>query len=276
MLLEFFRLSLLQREQQDAFERRIEGRLPNREETIRAVFGERVEFRHFGREVVYVPDPDIVDGRYVVGRIGRLKAFSDHEPPEEGLHERLGETWQGCLVIIDPTDHPDGQKIAAERDVAVGQPHALLQSLIRSVNNRLPAERFEFFISPISDPAGFWDYIDENEGSIISVTLEVTTPNMFRSRSDFSDEMKEFQQNEKANEVKLKLENKRGLNPKTKRMRDAVDYTLSGGGVAKAKAKGKRAYNSKNKTKRVEVGEFGSGQTVMERLRSAISKVFLT
>lgn len=80
--------------------------------------------------------------------------------------------------------------------------------------------------------------------------------------------------NEKANEVQIKLENKSGLNAKTKRMREAVDYTLSGGGVAKAKAKGKRAYNSKNKVKRVEVPEPEVKQSVLDRVRTAIAKVF--
>lgn len=274
MLLEYFRLSLLERAQQDVFERQINGRRPTREETIRAVFSERFEFYHRKTLLIYVPDPAASDEIYKVGRIGRRKTSKDHEPPEKGMHERFVETWQASLVIVDPRDHTDGQKVAAERDTAVGQPYALLSSFIEALNSREVKESYEIHVNPISDPVGFWDYIEENEGSIVSIELDVTTPNMFRSRSDFNDEMKEFRDNEKAREVQIKLENKDGLNPKTKRMQDAVDYTLSGGGVAKAKAKGKRKYNSKNKTKRVEVPEPEEKQTVIQRIRSAVTRAF--
>src|SRR4051812_27637532 len=153
MLLEYFRLSLLEKTQHDAFERKINGRRPTREQTIRAVFGERLEFRHRSTPLIYVPDLEASDTLRSVGRIGRRKTFKDHEPPEEGMHERLVETWQASLVIVDPLDHPDGQKVAAERDTAVGQPHALLTTFVSAINQRR-TEAYEIHLNPISDPSG--------------------------------------------------------------------------------------------------------------------------
>jgi hypothetical protein len=270
MLLEFFRLSLLERS--DLFSRVI-GSLPTKEESIRALFIERIEFIHWKVPFIYVPDP-AVEGPYIVGRIGRRKTFKDHEPPEGDLHERSSETWQAILVFVDPVDHPDGQKLAVERDLTVGQPFPLLRSLAAAMNNRPHPWPYELIVNPISDPSGFWDYVDEHENDIVSVTLEVTAPNMFRSKSDFNEEMKEFRENERVQELTLKLENPRGLNAKTQRLRDGVDYALSGGGVAKAKARGKRPYNSKNKIKKAEVAEPPPGTTVLDAIKSVIRRVF--
>jgi hypothetical protein len=131
----------------------------------------------------------------------------------------------------------------------------------------------------ITDPQTFWQYVEENQGNITNITLEVAAPNMFRSVDDFSQEMKELRDTEKVKTAKSEISNPDGLNPNTKRIHDAVDYTVKGGGSVKARAKGRKPYNSRSKTRKVKVekakrkvGE--PTQSMLEIIRDALAKVF--
>lgn len=48
----------------------------------------------------------------------------------------MGQEWQGAIVILDPSHHADGQKLAFEKDVTIGSPNAVLNAMIEVVNAR--------------------------------------------------------------------------------------------------------------------------------------------
>src|SRR5262245_33079503 len=110
--------------------------MPPREQWLRRVFRVAIVFDHYANEFHYVPEAEASDSHLIVGRIGRARPVVENEPPEEGLHEFERESWIAAGIIIDPTTHDDGQKVAIEDDRRVGKPGSIFKSLIRNINQR--------------------------------------------------------------------------------------------------------------------------------------------
>jgi hypothetical protein len=236
---------LLPRKQTDAFERRnSDGSYMSREQWLRAVFGDPINFQHRKAERLFVPDAPSSDGESrVVARIGRKNLVRENDP-DNYLHEVTREQWRACLVIIDPTSHEDGQKVAIEENSSVGSGFGNLTSLVAAINSRTPPEPYFIELHSITDQTTFWEYIDRNRGSVTSITLEIVMPNMFGGSSSFEEDAKRLRDREKARRIKETIENDDGLEPDTERMRDAVSYATRGGGKVKARAKGAPPYDS--------------------------------
>jgi hypothetical protein len=256
VFVEFIRLSLFQRDQHDVFEhRQADGAPHTRESWLRLVFSKQINFRHRGDDFTYVPDATLTDDELILGRIGRERTVVDNAPPEEGFKERLHSEWQASVAIIDPSHHADGQKVAVQaREEEIGRPVAVFQSLVYSINHDSQAP---YFIEAIGlvDPDSFWEFVKKNKGEIVSVTVEAIAPNMFGSRDDFDKELRELRDRERAQKIKVQLRNDSGLDPDTPRMHQVVDYTVEGGGAIKAKTRRGKGYNSRRKTRRVQVAE---------------------
>jgi hypothetical protein len=133
MDLYLFRLSLKEKTQAYAFERRdVNDERFSRELWIRDFFSIRRAFVHRGIEFIFVPEPIAV--RYlprqlICGWIARAKLLPELTPPDEGLQPTLHESWRAALILIDPTEHKDGQKIAFEQSNDVGTALAVLGPL---------------------------------------------------------------------------------------------------------------------------------------------------
>lgn len=113
---ELFRLSLLERVNVSLFADHDEGR----EAYLRRVFGTARTFNHYTSKFHYVPHPEISAETAMMGAIGRQVEAEENLSPGEGLAESIRETWKASVFILDPTDHPDGQKAAIEDDKKVG------------------------------------------------------------------------------------------------------------------------------------------------------------
>ncbi|MES1203072.1 MAG: hypothetical protein ABUS57_16675 [Pseudomonadota bacterium] len=279
MKLDLFRLSLLPREQVDAFELRGAGDRPlTREECLRLIFGRPFVFQHKGGEMHYVPlPPNSQHPTIMIGRVGRRLKVVENEPPEAGLGEMQHPYWKAMTVLIDPSHHADGQKFAIEHQFRVGKTTAVANSLSEYLNHSEPPLPFAVEISAIADPATFWEFVRENRGEVTSVTFELIAPNMFGQRNDLDREMRDLRDNEKARRAKLQLENPDGLELETPRVKETVAYTVEGGGAIKAKTKSKKRYNSDNKIRRVVVPESLDGISQLlplEKVARAIILVF--
>lgn len=278
MQFELLRMSLLMREQQDAFERKGPGgRTFSREEWLRVIFSEPIRFQHRKNEFHYVPETaEAADTGLLIGRIGRQLQVTENEPPEEGLHEMRRPAWRAALVIIDPTPHLDGQKVAFEHLSSLGSPLAVFTSLVDLINQRVPPEPFVIEPRPIVDERTFWDFVRAHPREITSVTFEFVAPNMFGTDDDYDREMREMQAHEKIQRAKLKLENPDGLELDTKRVDGAVKYIVRGGGSIRARTKRKQVYNSDRKIQKIVVEEAGAAPSEQKPslLRQIFGKVF--
>lgn len=242
-VLEKFRLSLIPRAQLDAFE----GPDPTRENYLRKIFSERIVFQHRGIIYHFVPDSRSEDRVYIIGQVGRPITLSENAPPELGLSEQIHDTWKAAVFALDPTNHKDGQKLIFERDSQVGKPSSLLQSLFAHINNENSRSAYHIECKPIFNPGTFWKFASENKGEITSITFEFVTPNgLFNANVDVRDELKGVQNETGAETVVTTFRSQDGINTDGQRIKEGVEYSESGGGDIRARAKSGKRFNSKN------------------------------
>lgn len=263
MRFELARLFLLPTRQMDAFEPvNRDGSRMSREDWLRLVFGTKVSFIHRGAERLFARDEAVADAsNRIVARIGR-KTLAKESDPHRNLKEFERERWNACLVLIDPTDHPDGQKVAIEQRSDVGSGFANFKSLVDHINDSHKAKPYHIELNPISEKQSFWNYVDKNKGEVTSITLSVALPNMFGGSSSFEEDAKRLRDREGARRLKETIENEDGLNPDTERMREAVDYTTKGGGIVKARSKRDKPYDSRNDKKVIIVNVVGDNNRI--------------
>lgn len=240
---DLFRFSLLLRRQRDAFS----GPDPTREEYLRNVFQQSRKFNFYGTEFHYVPEQIQAREDIIMARIGRPVTVEENRPPEEGLAETIHDGWKAVVVVIDPSEHEDGQKVAVGDDPKVGSPVGLIRELVMSINEVMPHTAWDIEVEPITNPQSFWQFADRNKGQITHLTFEFVAPNMFGGSDDLSEELREFRKKENAEKVSITLSSKEGLDTDTKRTQEAVDYVVKGVGKITARTKLGRRFNSAKK-----------------------------
>ncbi len=249
---ELYRLSLLPRKQASILTPDAEKSF-TREEYLRQIFMISHKFNHFGNELHYVPAKNEPSSEALLGRIGRTFSTNENLPPDEGLADAVHQGWRAVVIVIDPRHHADGQKVAVERTSKVGDPQGLLNSLIKAINLSNPDSPYLIEASAIFDSRSFWEFAENNQGAITSLTFEFITPNMFGGIDDISEELKKYRNIEKAQNVTISMCSQDGLDVTTQRVKASVDYAQKGGGNIKARARKNKRYNSTKKAKKVTI-----------------------
>jgi hypothetical protein len=250
---EMLRLLMVDRAQISAFERkRADGARLTREEWLREVFSQDIQFEHRRDLFHFAPKPDSDAGRVaIVGLVGRKVIVTENEPPENHLAETERETWNASHIFIDPTHHADGQKIAMEQKGTIGRPIPIFEDLVAQINKG--DEPYVLEVNAIVPSETFWEFAKKHEGQISSIQFEFIAPNMFGEADDYDAEMRALHASEKAQKAKLVLESKDGLNLNTEKVKKAADYTIKGAGSITARTKTNVKYDSKNKAKKISV-----------------------
>lgn len=255
------------------------GDIPSRESWIKTSFSKKIEFPHRREVYHFIPVDQKIGGSesLLIGRIGRKVSYDENTPPEQGLEDLRRDGWKACSIIIDPRKHEDGQKIAMQVRTGLGAPSSVLRSLMIFLSENVFDSPYIFEIRPLTDASGFWDFVTENEGQITSITLEFIAPNMFGIGDDMDREWESLRANEKAVRATTKIENEHGLNPRTPRVRKAVEYASKGGGSVSARTRTGKRYNSRRKSKKVIIPEKDkqAKKSIVEIIRAAISSIFL-
>jgi hypothetical protein len=181
----------------------------------------------------------------IIGRVGRKVQTEENLPPEEGFADTIHEGWKAVVIVVDPTDHKDGQKVAVEVRVSVGGTNALIKGLVSAINDSDDSSPYLIEVQPIFDPSEFWKWAKENKGDVTSVKFDLVAPNgLFGARNNLRDELKAANEQSGANEVVIELKNPDGLRLDSEPIHEAVDYAESTGGRITGKAKGKRRFSS--------------------------------
>jgi hypothetical protein len=271
MQFDLIRLVLVSRAQTSLFELLSAGGEPlNREAWLRQVFSAEITFQHRQHEFHFVPEAGTT-GPFIAGRIGRQIRTIENEPPEKGFGETIREPWQASIVIIDPSNHPDGQKLAFENKSQIGNPLSIIKSLVTSINS-LRDHLYIIEANSIIDADTFWDFESQNRGKIIAITFELIAPNMFGIRDDLTKELTEFRDNEKARKIKISLFNEDGLKLDDNRVRETVKYAVEGGGEIKARTKNRRkTFDSAKRGKKVSV-DIPKEEIQVESISTLINK----
>lgn len=272
---DLFRLSLRKRRQIDILDK-IDEQM-SREQWIRHLFSRTTEFRHHGTEFVYVPLDPIQTFPYVVGKIGRPVSEIEHTAPEDGYQEYIHDAWKAAVVVCDPRESDDGQKLAIQFHMDVGKPATLAPRLLQAMEEGLEYLQFLSAVHPISNSEAFWDFVERNEGKVTRIVFELEVPNMFGSDDEFDKEMKEYRDKEKAQKVSIKLENPDGIEPNTDRVKYTANKAMSQGtGTVKAKAVGKNNTFSSQKQQesaRIPVDHDNETEPLIERAASMADRI---
>lgn len=216
-----------------------------REEIIINIFSKKIDFTHRGKEYSYVFIEKHND--MLIGMIGKEYQASENRPPEEKFSPVLHQGWLASPIIIDPTEHQDGQKISMNDNQDVGTPNAILNSLNNHINDMVIRDtNYHSQISPIFNDSEFWEFYNQNKHSIKCIDFEFTTPNMFGTTDAISEELRKYRDEEKAQKVEIKITSDDNLNLETDRVRNSVEYTSKGAGRIKAKSQDGSTFDSDN------------------------------
>ena len=233
---QLFRLSLLLHEQMSLFDHEV----ISREEYLRGVFSQEYQFDHYRNRFHYRPDLERSTGNITLGRVGRPMIIEENRPPEEGLGETTHEGWKAAVVVIHPSDHPDGQKASVEIDQQVGKPTVIFAALVNAINQANPSP-YQLEVQPIIDARSFWEFASANQGAITSLTFEFTVPNgLWSTATHLREELIEAREHIKAHKVTAKFQSDDGLETNDERIVEAVNYAASGSGIIKARARNKK------------------------------------
>ncbi len=233
------------------------------------MFGSRRTFVHYRTNFVFEPERELSHPTLIFGWLGREKVISERTSPSDGFRptEHLG--WQAAFVIIDPTEHLDGQKIAVEDDPDIGRPRAILNSLIQQFN-RDPETSYFVYVFPILSVGTFWTFAEQHREMIASITFDVAVPNMFSGVEDFQKELRALRDGENVSTVTTTLASDTALQHKTERIKEIVDYVENGGGDLSARATDGATYNTQQHEKKVQIEVEPHTRDVKKFLREII------
>lgn len=242
---ELFRLSLRKRDQLELFQ----NNHTSRADHIRSLFLQKVSFRHHGTEYEYVPSATDTDEKFVYGKIGRKVHSFENAPPEDGYEEIVHEGWKAAIVVVDPYESDDGQKVAIQEDRDVGKAQSLSVPLLAALEREVKEKPYLAAIHTISQKQAFWDFVAANEGKITRLSFELEVPNMFGTDDEYDQDIREYRDIEQASRVKIEISNPDGLNAQTERVRYTADRAMEQGtGVVRGQAMGKdNRFSSKNR-----------------------------
>jgi len=248
MDLYLFRLLLKAKEVPDLFEVRAPDNSPlSREDWLKFFFSREQEFWHYRSKFVFIPETKISvpdKPNLIFGYIARERRVHERTPPEEGLQPTEHLSWQAAFLALDPTDRgDDGQKVAIELNQEIGKPKALLNSIVRTLNQQDGAPYFTQAF-PLVGHGSFWEFAVAHNNQIVSITFDVAAPNMFRGVDDFQEELRNLRDGENVANVKSTLESDTILKHGTPRMEGIVNYVESGGGELAAEAADGAKYSS--------------------------------
>lgn len=248
-----FHLSLVPIQQLDIETRKDDSR----EDWLRHALSEGFEFTHWGGGSLHWVPLQPID-ECIFGLLERTRPHEHHKPPSEGGAEVVSEEWQGAYVVIDPTHHDEGQRVSVENDV-VGQPRALLKSLVSAINQRTTAP-YQIEIEPLFDASRFWAFAKRHDNVLRSVTFDFVVPNMWGTESDLEKDLKDTGKQTGADRVIVGISAGHGVFTDNQKVRDGVEYAEKGAGTVRAKAMDGQRFSStaQPRTSRIPLIETGT------------------
>lgn len=226
---EQFHFSLLEKEQLDLLEPK-----RTREDWLRHRFSTRFSFIHHGREFWWVPQALSRD--FLVGVVEREKFQIERTPPSEGGQEIEGKFWTGGMVVIDPRNRLGGQAVAFEHSANVGQPSAILSSMVAHIN-ALPENQYSLLFKALFEGDSFWRFAEKHGGHLEYVRFRFSVQNMiFGAGGGVKKGLRRIGKDTDAEEVEVKIESSSGIRADSEAVREGMSYGEEGNATVTAKA----------------------------------------
>lgn len=205
----------------------------SREHWIRHALSIPFSFPHRARtQLHWVPLASIDES--VLGLLQKTRKHERHRPPHEGGEEIVEDEWQGAYVLVDPTHHDEGQRVAVENDV-VGEPQALLKSLVSAMNS-MAGTPYHVEIEPLFDAREFWVFAEQHGNAMRYINFDFVVPNMWTPHNDLELDLRDTGAETGAQRVKVGFASEDGVRANAPRIRRGVDYAEKGAGTLSAKS----------------------------------------
>lgn len=286
MRIDLLHVSLSPRKQRDLFGRGERAPSPSKEEWLREIFSQEIQFTHQKEQFYFVPETAVNQDtviprgqKFVAGRIGRKTISTENEPPEARLNPIMREVWHASAVVIDPqpTD-PDGQRVAMEFHPTVGDPAAVFDSLCDAINALRPPEFYNISSKPIFDDYDFWKFVNDNKDDINYVRFDLLAPNMFDITGDIGEGIRTLEKHERIQSVGVELRSNDALELESERLGNLTEYVSKGGGSLRARTRTGKRFNSKRKSKhqfiKDEKTDKDKPPSTLQRISRIIGSVF--
>lgn len=139
-------------------------------------------------------------------------------------------------MIIDPRDLPGGQAVAVENNARVGQPNAILTSLVAHIN-AFPANQYSLLFKALFKGGSFWRFAAKHGGQLEYVRFRFTVPNMiFGAGGGVKKGLRRIGEDTDAQEIEIKIESEEGIRADSEAVREGVEYGEEGNATVTAKA----------------------------------------
>ncbi|WP_152415431.1 hypothetical protein [Caenispirillum salinarum] len=231
-----------------------------REEWLRKCLGQTLAFPHHGaRTLHWLPLKD--DDDLILGLLQLQKPHDHHRPPEEGGAEVTTDEWQGAYVLVDPTTHEQGQRVAVENDV-VGKPSALIRSLVRHINQN-SYRPYNIEVDHIFDSQDFWKFAKESGGKLRSIRFDFAVPNMWDTTGDIDRDLRDTREENGAERVQYGMESSVGVATDTNKIREAVRYSERGAGKITARSLDNKRFSSSRRPAVTEIPRIAAPREVI-------------
>ncbi len=245
----------------------------SREEWLRFALSEPFEFLHRGGGQLYwVPHGDIEET--IFGIVQRTRSHGHHLPPDKGGTEVVTEEWQGAYVLLDPTHHDEGQRVAVENDV-VGRPRALLRSLVSAINDR-PDAPFQIEVEALFDATEFWAFARKHNHLMRRITFDFVVPNMWGTESDLESDLDDTGKQTGAERVKISMFGQHGVTTDNPKVRNGVEYAEKGAGTVSATAPDGTRFSSTRRPKVTKIPAFSEAGQPLKGYFHALKKRILS
>lgn len=200
-------------------------------------------------------DPALTEP-FLVGKIGREVSEVENTAPEDGYREYVHDAWKAAVVVVDPADHEDGQKMSVQFHPDVGNPATLAPRLLQAMEQQQEWAPYLSSVHPITNTEAFWDFVRRNEGKITSIRFELDVPNMFGGDDEYTKEMRAFRDKEKAQKIAVEILSQDGIETDTDRVRYTVEKAMEQGtGTVRARAMGNQIFSSQKQQESVRIPE---------------------
>lgn len=179
--------------------------------------------------------------RIIFGEIAIEKTQTERTTPYEGLKVIEHNYWDAALILVDPSEHDDGQKIAFNSNV-LGDGNLIIPSLLEHAYSLNDA--FIPVLNCIKEKGSFVDFIAKYPQSITNISFDMAMPNMFKDKGVFMDETRRLRG---AGITNMKNEFKSdggGIDIKKAGFDEIVPIVEKGGGEAKAVSSNGEIYQS--------------------------------
>lgn len=228
----------------------IAARTMSREQCLRHALSKPFEFISTDGSVIHWLPGESVD-ECIFGILTNKSLFKTNEPPNWTDHKINSDDAQGTYVLLDPTHHNEGQKLALENTPS-GKPAISPQKFIGEINTIIK-KLYIIYFEPIFDDTYFWDFAQKQDMVLHSIKFDFVVPNMFGANSSLEEDLRNINSQTGAERVIIKLKGDNGVFVDSEKIRNAVNYAKQGAGTIKAKAQNGDTYSSSQKPITTEV-----------------------